>query len=76
MMVCYDKQTYKSLAQFVSGDDGDQISFACSPERNYTIDPEIFVFDEAKQELIAEFRNGSDVIGKYVLPIGHLINCR
>lgn len=72
MMICYDPQTYKSLVHKVDADDGFQISFACSPERNYILDSEIFYFDESTNQVIAEFRNKGETVAKYCMSVANI----
>ena len=69
MVICYDKETYKSIGHIVSDGDGVQISFACSPDKNYHIDENIFFFDEEKKEIVAEFRTGEKIIYRRCLSI-------
>ena len=69
MMICYDKKTYKSLCHYLEVGDGLQISFACSPEKNYQLNQDIFLFDEASEQIVAEFRNGHDLVKKSFLQL-------
>lgn len=69
MMICYDKDTFKAVDYYLESGDGIQISFACSPERNYHLDPNIFLFDEKTGKVMAEFRNGRDLIKQHCFSI-------
>ena len=73
MMLCFDRTTYRVLASRVDGGDGIQISFACSPDKNYRINSNIFLFDVTKKEILAEFKNINDIIATYRMPIGHIM---
>ncbi len=55
VMICYDPKTYKIVNDGIVGETGDgiQISFACSPDKNYKIDSNIFSFDKAKKRVYA-----------------------
>ena len=72
MMICYDKQTYKSLDYYLVSGDGIQISFACSPDKNYELNKDIFLFDENSRDVIAEFRNRNEIIETYRMSIKEL----
>lgn len=62
MMICFDPQTYKAQKFYLYDDDGLQISFACSPDENYHLDPDIFRFDEVKKEIVAVFISDDKVL--------------
>ncbi|NMA32719.1 MAG: hypothetical protein GX944_02200 [Alphaproteobacteria bacterium] len=73
MMVCYDKETYKSIESCVDGSHGFQISFACSPKENYQLNKDIFSFNSETKEVLAEFKQGTDLIQKYCLSLGRVL---
>ena len=72
MMICYDPNTYKSLAQFVGHGDGIQISFACSPQNNYVLSKEIFKFEPDTNDVIAEFRNRDNLVETYRMSLANI----
>ena len=73
MVICYDKKTLKALAYYVENHDGIQISFACSPDKNYHLNSDIFLFNEETKQIIAEFRNYHDLIQQKCFSIKHLM---
>ena len=72
MIVCYDRETYKSIDYLIVPGDGIQISFACSPERNYQLGKEIFFYDEEKKQIIAEFNNAGNIVGTYCMSLANV----
>ena len=73
LIICYTPKTYKILTLCISDDDGVQISFACSPDKNYHLNPNIFRYDEVSKSVICEFKDGDNVLRTYSLPVGSYV---
>lgn len=69
MMVCYDPKTYRVLELYLYDTDGVQISFACSPDRNYHLNPDMFQYNQESKEIICEFLNGDKVVETHTMSI-------
>lgn len=72
IMIAFDPKSYKSLSYCMVSGDGPQISFACSPDKNYILNDDIFFLDEEKQEMIAEFRNRGEIIERFSMPVANI----
>ena len=69
LMICFDPETYEVFDLYLYDVDGLQVSFACSPEQNYRLNPDMFWFDEKKKEIVCEFRNGDEIIETHRMSI-------
>ena len=62
MMLVVDPTTLKILESYLPSGDGIQVSFACSPDKNYHLNPNMFSFDENCKKIICTFMNGGEVL--------------
>ncbi len=75
IMICYDPKTYKIVEHSVLTGDGIQISFACSPDKNYRLADSIFSYDKAKKIISAKFfdQKQQQQVGLSTLSLGHIL---